>query len=46
VVGLVIVVVAVVVGVSVGVVLVRANSHCPPSIRAACARLLKTPWEL
>jgi hypothetical protein len=34
------------VGVSVGFVVVRANSHSPPSIRAACARLLKTPWEL
>jgi hypothetical protein len=31
--------------VSVGVVvLVRANSHSPPSIRAACAKLLKTTW--
>jgi hypothetical protein len=25
---------------------VRANSHSPPSIRAACAKLLKTAWEL
>jgi hypothetical protein len=29
-----------------GVVGVRANSHWPPSIRAACAKLLKTSWEL
>jgi hypothetical protein len=33
--------------VSVGVVVVvRANSTGPPSIRAACAKPLKTPWEL
>jgi hypothetical protein len=42
----VVVVVVVGVGVSVGVVVVRANSHSPPSVRAACAKLLKTPWEL
>jgi hypothetical protein len=35
------------VAVSVGIVVgVRANSHWPPSIRAACAKLLKTPLEL
>jgi hypothetical protein len=28
------------------VVGVRATSHSPLSIRAACARVLKTPWEL
>jgi hypothetical protein len=46
---IVVVIIIVVVGVevSVGVVVfVRANSHSPPSIRAACAKLLKTPWEL
>jgi hypothetical protein len=41
-----IIVVVVGVGVSVGVDVVRSNSHSPPSIRAACAKLLKTPWEL
>jgi hypothetical protein len=42
-----IVVVVVGVDVSVGVVVgARANSHSPPSIRAACAKLFKTPWEL
>jgi hypothetical protein len=42
----VITIVVVSVDVSVGVVVVvRANSHRPPSIRAACAKLLKTPWE-
>jgi hypothetical protein len=35
--------VAVIVGV---VVDARANSHSPPSLRAACAKLLKTPWKL
>jgi hypothetical protein len=45
----VVVMIIVVVGVdaSVGVVVVvRANSHSPPSIRATCAKLLMTPWEL
>jgi hypothetical protein len=43
----VIIIVVVCVDVSVGVVVVvRANSNSPPSIRAACAKLLKTPWEL
>jgi hypothetical protein len=43
----VIIIVVVYVNVSVGVVVVvRANSYSPPSIRAACAKLLKTPWEL
>jgi hypothetical protein len=43
-----VVVVVVVIGVVVVgvVVLLRANSHSPPSIRAACAKLLKTPWGL
>jgi hypothetical protein len=41
----IIVVVSVDVSVAV-VVVVRANSHSPPSIRAACAKLLKAPWEL
>jgi hypothetical protein len=43
---IVIVVVGVDVDVSVGVVAVRANSHGPPSIRAPCARSVKTPLEL
>jgi hypothetical protein len=35
------------VDVSVGVdVVARAYSHSPPSVRAACTKLLKTPWEL
>jgi hypothetical protein len=43
----VIIIVAVGANVSVGVdVVVRAYSHSPPSVRAACAKLLKTPWEL
>jgi hypothetical protein len=46
---IVVVIIIVVLGVDVSVavvVVVRANSHSPPSIRAACAKLLKTPWEL
>jgi hypothetical protein len=38
--------VIVVVVVDVGAVVVRANSHSPPSIRAVCAKPYKTPWEL
>jgi hypothetical protein len=46
---IVVVLIIVVFGVEVGVgvvVVARANSHSPPSVRAARAKLLKTSWEL